>query len=317
MRRWCAATAPPSWSWPSTSRARPTPSQRKVADLRARLPDPGRARSASRPRTSSSTRTSSRSPPASRSTTTTRVDFIEATRAHQGRACRRPWSAAASATSPSRSAATTRCARRCTRCSCTTPSRRAWTWASSTPGSWRSTRQIQPELRERVEDVVLNRRADATERLLEIAGRFKGEGRRGAAEDLVGATCRSPSASSTRSCTGIDDFIIEDTGSGAHPFERPLQVIEGPLMDGMNVVGDLFGAGKMFLPQVVQERARHEEGGRLPRCRSSRRARRRWRRAPNGKHRHGHREGRRPRHRQEHRRRRARAATTTRSSTSA
>ncbi len=64
---------------------------------------------------------------------------------------------------------------------------------------------------------------------------------------------------------GIDEFIVEDTEEARHELAPPLAVIEGPLMDGMNVVGDLFGAGKMFLPQVVKSRARHEEGGRAPR----------------------------------------------------
>ena len=84
-----------------------------------------------------------------------------------GRTCRTRMSRAASPTCPSRSAATSRCARRCIRCSSTTPSRPAWTWASSMPASWRSTTTSIAELREACEDVVLNRRADATERLLD------------------------------------------------------------------------------------------------------------------------------------------------------
>ena len=97
--------------------------------------------------------------------------------------CRTPISPAASPTFRSRSAATSRCARRCTRCSSITPSRPAWTWASSTPASSRSTRRSSPALREACEDVVLNRRADATERLLELAERFRG----GAAREAKGA----------------------------------------------------------------------------------------------------------------------------------
>ncbi|MBV8783468.1 MAG: methionine synthase, partial [Gammaproteobacteria bacterium] len=112
--------------------------------------------------------------------------------------------------------------------------------------------QIDPELRAACEDVILNRRADATERLLELAARFKGESgaRRGA--DLTWRTLPVGKRLEHALVKGIDDFIIEDTEAARQEFARPLQVIEGPLMDGMNVVGDLFGAGKMFLPQVVK-----------------------------------------------------------------
>ncbi|HKT72810.1 MAG TPA: methionine synthase [Steroidobacteraceae bacterium] len=112
--------------------------------------------------------------------------------------------------------------------------------------------QIAPDLRTAVEDVVLNRRPDATERLLEIAAQFKGES---GAKRQVDEHWRSlPVAKRLEHALvkGIDDHIIADTEEARLTFERPLQVIEGPLMDGMNVVGDLFGAGKMFLPQVVK-----------------------------------------------------------------
>ncbi len=112
--------------------------------------------------------------------------------------------------------------------------------------------QIQPELRAVCEDVVLNRRPDATERLLEMAGRFKGEGGARRVEDLTWRGLPVAKRLEHALIRGIDDFIIEDTEAARLTFERPLQVIEGPLMDGMNVVGDLFGAGKMFLPQVVK-----------------------------------------------------------------
>jgi 5-methyltetrahydrofolate--homocysteine methyltransferase len=112
--------------------------------------------------------------------------------------------------------------------------------------------QIQPELREACEDVVLNRRADATERLLEIAGRFKGEGGARRTEDLSWRNLPVAKRLEHSLVKGIDDYIIEDTEAARTSFEQPLQVIEGPLMDGMNVVGDLFGSGKMFLPQVVK-----------------------------------------------------------------
>jgi 5-methyltetrahydrofolate--homocysteine methyltransferase len=111
---------------------------------------------------------------------------------------------------------------------------------------------IDPELRERVEDVILNRRPDATERLLEIAARFKGEAAGRKAEDLAWRSWPVVKRLEHALVKGIDEFIVQDTEEARHQFERPLQVIEGPLMDGMNVVGDLFGAGKMFLPQVVK-----------------------------------------------------------------
>ena len=111
--------------------------------------------------------------------------------------------------------------------------------------------EIPGELRERVEDVILNRRADATERLVEIAETYRGQAKarvvdhawrqRQVTERIIHALVN-----------GIDEFIEEDTEEARKQAERPLEVIEGPLMDGMNVVGDLFGSGKMFLPQVVK-----------------------------------------------------------------
>jgi 5-methyltetrahydrofolate--homocysteine methyltransferase len=111
---------------------------------------------------------------------------------------------------------------------------------------------IDPPLRERVEDVVLNRREDATERLLEIADNYKGK--RGAAvvETLAWREADVRSRLSHALVHGIDQYVVEDTEQARQLSTRPLDVIEGPLMDGMNVVGDLFGAGKMFLPQVVK-----------------------------------------------------------------
>lgn len=120
--------------------------------------------------------------------------------------------------------------------------------------------QLDPELRERVEDVVLNRRDDATDRLLEIADRFKG-GSAKKEENLVWrGTPEQPVTVAARLSHalvhGITTFIVEDTEEARQEIAarggRPIEVIEGPLMDGMNVVGDLFGAGKMFLPQVVK-----------------------------------------------------------------
>ncbi len=111
---------------------------------------------------------------------------------------------------------------------------------------------LNPELRERCEDVVLNRRPDATDRLLEAADRFKGGGAKKQAPDL--AWRERPVAERLRHALvqGIADYIEVDSEEARLAAARPLHVIEGPLMDGMNVVGDLFGAGKMFLPQVVK-----------------------------------------------------------------
>ncbi len=112
--------------------------------------------------------------------------------------------------------------------------------------------EIAPELRERVEDVILNNRPDATERLLEIADRYRGGGAARRTEDLAWRGWQVDKRLEHALVMGIDEFIIEDVEAARLQAARPLDVIEGPLMDGMNVVGDLFGAGKMFLPQVVK-----------------------------------------------------------------
>jgi 5-methyltetrahydrofolate--homocysteine methyltransferase len=112
--------------------------------------------------------------------------------------------------------------------------------------------QIDPVLRERVEDVILNRRPDGTERLLESAAQYRGEGGQKRVEDLAWRSWPVGKRLEHALVRGIDEFVIEDTEEARSQFARPLQVIEGPLMDGMNVVGDLFGSGKMFLPQVVK-----------------------------------------------------------------
>jgi 5-methyltetrahydrofolate--homocysteine methyltransferase len=112
---------------------------------------------------------------------------------------------------------------------------------------------LDPELRELCEDVVLNRRKDSTERLLEAAARFKGDGS-GAVRvvDLEWRKLPVEKRLEHALVNGINEFVTEDTEEARLQVERPLHVIEGPLMAGMNVVGDLFGAGKMFLPQVVK-----------------------------------------------------------------
>jgi 5-methyltetrahydrofolate--homocysteine methyltransferase len=113
--------------------------------------------------------------------------------------------------------------------------------------------QIEPELKEACEDVVLNRREDATERLLELAERFKGvAGKEAKERDLKWRDWPVEKRLEHALVNGITEFIEADTDEARLNAERPLHVIEGPLMAGMNVVGDLFGAGKMFLPQVVK-----------------------------------------------------------------
>jgi 5-methyltetrahydrofolate--homocysteine methyltransferase len=112
---------------------------------------------------------------------------------------------------------------------------------------------IPAELRDLAEDVILNRRPDATDRLLDAAPRFKGEGGAKAKEKDLSWREGTVGERLTHSLVhGITDFIEADTEEARQQAEKPLHVIEGPLMAGMNVVGDLFGAGKMFLPQVVK-----------------------------------------------------------------
>jgi 5-methyltetrahydrofolate--homocysteine methyltransferase len=110
---------------------------------------------------------------------------------------------------------------------------------------------IPPDLLERVEDVVLNRRPDATDRLLEIADSVKGQAV-GPTADLSWRDKPVGKRLAHALVEGIADYVVEDTEEARREAARPIDVIEGPLMDGMNIVGDLFGAGKMFLPQVVK-----------------------------------------------------------------
>ncbi len=112
--------------------------------------------------------------------------------------------------------------------------------------------QIPPDLKERVEDVVLNRRDDATDRLLAIADQFAGKKSSSTAEDNAWRELPVTERLAHALVKGINKFIVEDTEEARRAAERPIHVIEGPLMEGMNEVGDLFGSGKMFLPQVVK-----------------------------------------------------------------
>ncbi len=120
------------------------------------------------------------------------------------------------------------------------------------------------ELRERVEDVILNRRKDGTERLLEIAERYKGTKGAARVEDLAWRDKPVRARLAHALVHGIDAFVETDTEEARQQSTRPLDVIEGPLMDGMNVVGDLFGAGKMFLPQVVKSARVMKKSGGVP-----------------------------------------------------
>jgi 5-methyltetrahydrofolate--homocysteine methyltransferase len=112
--------------------------------------------------------------------------------------------------------------------------------------------KIDPELREACEDVVLNRRADSTERMLEIADRYKGSTQQAKGPDLEWREQPVDKRLEHALVNGVGDFIKEDVEEARLAASKPLDVIEGPLMAGMNVVGDLFGSGKMFLPQVVK-----------------------------------------------------------------
>ncbi|MDG1021368.1 MAG: methionine synthase [Emcibacteraceae bacterium] len=112
--------------------------------------------------------------------------------------------------------------------------------------------EIPDELRERVEDVILNRRDDATDRLLDIADKYKGVKGEVKKEDLEWREGTVNERLTHALVKGMTTFIEDDTEEARKQADRPLSVIEGPLMDGMNVVGDLFGSGQMFLPQVVK-----------------------------------------------------------------
>lgn len=111
---------------------------------------------------------------------------------------------------------------------------------------------IPDELRNTVENVVLNRDADGTDRLLEVAEKYRGDAVVNKKEDLEWRKLPVNKRIEHALVKGVTDFIVEDTEEARQQAEKTLHVIEGPLMDGMNVVGDLFGAGKMFLPQVVK-----------------------------------------------------------------
>src|SRR5664280_3028509 len=110
---------------------------------------------------------------------------------------------------------------------------------------------VDDELRERIEDVLFDRRADATDRLVELAGRTQGEGTKRVL-DLSWREAPVEKRIEYALVHGVDDFVVDDAEEARVELGGPLAVIEGPLMDGMGIVGDLFGEGKMFLPQVVK-----------------------------------------------------------------
>jgi len=112
---------------------------------------------------------------------------------------------------------------------------------------------IDPKLRDAVEDVILNRSEDATENLLELAEAYRGGSQKeGSKQDMAWREFEVTKRLEYALVKGIDTYAVEDTEEARLAADKPIEVIEGPLMDGMNVVGDLFGAGKMFLPQVVK-----------------------------------------------------------------
>ena len=165
--------------------------------------------------------------------------------------------------------------------------------------------EIEPELLERVEDVLFNRRPDATERLVEFAETVKGDGQEEGSR--TSAWREAPSRSASHALVkGIVDFIEADVEEARQKYPRPLDVIEGPLMDGMKIVGDLFGAGKMFLPQVVKSARvmKRAVAYLLPFMEAEKARLGDTQRARQGAAGDG--QGRRARHRQEHRRRGAR-----------
>ncbi len=112
--------------------------------------------------------------------------------------------------------------------------------------------EIPKELRDAVEDVILNRTETATDTLLDLAPKYQGDGKVAAKEDLAWREASTSKRLEHALIKGITEFIEEDTEEARKEASKPLEVIEGPLMDGMNIVGDLFGEGKMFLPQVVK-----------------------------------------------------------------
>ena len=208
-------------------RSRPGRHRRpEVGNLRAVLPYPDRTGRASRRKTSYSIPTSSRSAPASKSTT---ITASPSSRRPSGSRIRFPArrSPAASPTFPFRSAATIRYARRSIRSFSITPSGRSWIWASSMPGQLAVYDDIEPDLRERVEDLVLNRRPDATERLLEVAGSV--QGRRKEASRRRPGVARRHGRCAPGACAGQwhRRYVVEDTEEARLARDGPSRSSKG------------------------------------------------------------------------------------------
>ena len=229
------------------------------------------------------------------------INFIEATREIK-QVCPGRRSPAASATFPSRFAATTRCAKPCTRRSCTTRSALGWTWASSTPGNWPCTKIFRPNLLDARRGRAVrpsarrDRALDRNRRNRQARGhqtRRRGSlvargGRQRTTVARLGARHRRLRRSRRR--------------RGSRPLSDCLEIIEGPLMAGMQIVGDLFGQGKMFLPQVVKSaRVMKRAVAYLMPFMEEEKARAAASRPGPRQDPDGHGQGRRPRYRQEHR----------------
>ena len=164
---------------------------------------------------------------------------------------------------------------------------------------------IPKDLLEHVEDIIFNRRPDATERMVQFAEQVKGAGKKKEV-DVAWRQGTVESRLSHALVHGVVDFIEADVEEARLQYERPLEIIEGPLMDGMKIVGDLFGAGKMFLPQVVKSaRAMKQAVAYLLPYMEAEKLRT-GESVGAGQGPDGDGQGRRARHRQEHRRRRAR-----------
>ena len=224
-----------------------------------------------------------------------------------GRTCPACTSPAASRTCRSRSAATSRCARRCTRCSSITRSKPAWTWASSMPARWRCT---TISILSCARPARMSCSTGATTRpsgCSRSRSAFAGKGKEAKEVDLAWREWPVDKRLSHALVHGITDFIADDTEEARRRSTRALDVIEGPLMAGMNVVGDLFGSGKMFLPQVVKSARVMKQAVAylLPFMEEEKKASGATSAKIRRQGRDGDREGRRARHRQEHRRRRA------------
>ena len=280
-------------------------------DLQARLRHPGRPGSASRRKTSSSIPTSSRSRPGSRSTTIT-ASISSRRRAGSARTCRARMSPAASPTSPSRSAATSRCARPCIRCSCITPSRPAWTWASSMPARWSSMTTSIPSCARRARTSSSTAIPAPPSGCWQLAEKFRGKEKQTKESDLAWREWPVEKRLSHALVHGITEFIEADTEEARAERVAAAGRDRRPA-DGRHERGRRPLRRRQDVPAAGGEvRARDEAGGRLPDAvhgggegAQSRQWRGRRRPQLRRQDRARDRQGRRPRHRQEHRRHRA------------